>query len=207
MHYICEIIMPPTDNVEAAVTKAMEDFREGGEDSYKPFWDFWVIGGRFSGHKLEAKYPEDQLSAFYDKLREAQVQVKGVICGKQELAPEFIEFVDKTWAETVPGFGKVCPLFNRYNDQYQNSTRYPDISLLEETPLNSTACRVIIVDHNFKPVFMLEDEFYNGVNFVKTAWDGTVGGAIDMFRQHYSFKNHEDLITDDSLVVTVDYHS
>lgn len=44
MHYICEIIMPPTDNVEEAVTKAMREFDENyqdedGDTSKYAFWE------------------------------------------------------------------------------------------------------------------------------------------------------------------------
>ena len=106
MHYICEIIMPPTDNVEEAVTKAMKEFDENyrdedGDTSEYAFWDWWLIGGRYSGHK----YPKDQLEAFYAELQKREVKVSGVICGKQSLLPEFIPVVDKLWAEMVPGFG------------------------------------------------------------------------------------------------------
>lgn len=206
MHYVCEIIMPPTDNVEEAVTKAMKEFDENeGDTSKYAFWDFWVIGGRYSGHKLSFKYPKDQLEAFYAELQKREVKVSSVVCGKQSLLPEFIPAVDKLWSEMVPGFGNVCPLFDHFNDQYVNSDRYPDIALLEETPLNTTCCRVMILGEDFKPVFMLCEDYYNGVNFQDTKWDRTLGHAIELWNNHYSFK--DGLVSDDSLVVTVDYHS
>jgi len=62
-----------------------------------------------------------------------------------------------------------------------------------------------------KAVFMIEKEFYNGVNFIDSAWDGTVSSAIGQhneriqnFAEEYKERN---TVTDDWIVVTVDYHT
>lgn len=56
MHYCLELIMPPTDDVKAAVEQILAPFREENTDpdaSRQPFWDWYIVGGRWSGHKLK----------------------------------------------------------------------------------------------------------------------------------------------------------
>jgi len=52
MHYYLEIIMPEPEDVEKSVAEIMEPFREDGDGtSGERFWDWYVIGGRWSGEK------------------------------------------------------------------------------------------------------------------------------------------------------------
>ena len=59
MHYHLEIIMPPTKDVEEAVRQVLEEYSESwtdedGNPSSRAFYDYYVIGGRYSGEKLQA---------------------------------------------------------------------------------------------------------------------------------------------------------
>lgn len=200
MHYSMEVIMPPApvSEIPDILAKALSSFEEVGDNQYG-FWDFWVLGGRFSGRKLNFKIPNDQLRAFEAELINRKVLVSDVVCGKETLVPEFIPIVDKLWTEMVPGFGDVCPLFDHYNDNTA------DITLLFDTPLNMNCSRVMILGNDFHPKFMVVDEIYNGVNLEKTSWEGTLVNALELFSEHYSYQ--PELVGKDRLCVTVDYHN
>lgn len=225
MHYRAEIIMPPTDDVEQAVNQIMAPFYEGadGSDDYVSehrFWDWWQIGGRYSGAKLTDSYDKSKIEAFYEWLRSEEITVSGLIMGKQEISPSSqIEKVDKKWNEIFPlESGQIvpCPLFAHAGLRLDG-----DILPLSKS-LNATAHRVIFaapgLDLHTKTyiaplrvTFMLQREAWNGVNFENTAWDGTVQTALE------EFKNQNQLLNDeykencfpknDWLVITVDYHS
>lgn len=92
MHYHLEIIMPPVDDVVAAVEQIMQPFDENAEDEYgnrntHTFWDFYVIGGRWAGAKLEAMLDPDEKGVFFDAIQEKGITVAGLTCGKQRLDP------------------------------------------------------------------------------------------------------------------------
>lgn len=222
MHYHLEIIMPPTEDVEAAIAQILKPFDENGSDedgnlNLHPFWDFWIIGGRWAGEKLKAGLDQEQLKKFYDKLKEIKITVHGVQCGKQELAPASqIPDVDAVWCEFFPESNtKVCPLFNHYNDQYKNSDGYPDVMTFDKMPDGLTAERVIIAAPDYEDTlnatFMIQQESWNGVTHIKADWDGKIKTAIEWHLKR--LENYEgeykrkSTPQDDWLVVTVDYHS
>ena len=123
MHSHTEIIMPPTDDIEAAVKQIMAPFNEqpddDDEDVRSSFWDFWVIGGRWAGHKLQAGLDQDKLKAFHDAMTQRKVTVDSIQGGKQALKPESqIPVVDAMWHEFFPETTGPCPLFKHSNDQY-----------------------------------------------------------------------------------------
>lgn len=224
MHAHLEIIMPPTDDVEAAVAQIMKPFNEQGEDedgesNRHGFFDWYVIGGRWAGGKLDCMLDEKQKEAFFAELTKRKVTVSGVQCGKQQLEPESQkEMVDALWNEMFPDAPvKVCPYFQHFNDQYQNSKGFPDIMSLKDTPKNLEAERVIIAgpswkeDGSLEAAYMTQESTWNGVNFVQAAWDGKLESALEAFKNRldnytpeYAAKHTP---TDDWLVVTVDYHS
>src|SRR6185312_2392586 len=103
MHYQLEIIMPPVADVKTAVAQILEPFDEQGEDedgnpNAHGFWDWYVIGGRWAGAKLEAMFGPERLKAFRAELAERNVTISGVRFGKQELQPaDQIPMVDALW--------------------------------------------------------------------------------------------------------------
>jgi hypothetical protein len=214
VHHHLEIIMSPDiDNVEAAVDNIMASFDENDEHSHNPFWDWYVIGGRFSGAKLMAKYDRDKLEEFKKWLEEEHVTVSGVQAGKPALMPEDqIDKVDAKWNEMFPSESgqMACPLF-----QHSGPSLPMDVCAVGDLPA-LTCFRAIIATckHNREnaeyddypeAVFMVAENMWNGVNFVDTTWDGTVQSAIEMFKEHWSSKGIE--IDQDWIAVTVDYHS
>ena len=185
MHAIVEIVIPPTEDIAAAVDKAM--------NRSKSWWDFYVVGGRFSGHKLESRLDPKKVEEFYAALSEKKVTVSSMQCGKQELAPASqIPMVDEMWQKMFPGFGEHCLFFNHSNNQYQHSFG-TDVCKVSEMPENLTCCRLIIVGKTFSS---LCTEHWNGKDFVKTKFDGKVMPVLKKKK-----------IPGDWLVVTVDFHN
>lgn len=224
MHHHLEIIMPPTASVEAAVAQIMSPFDESGSDedgnpNRHTFWDWYVIGGRWSGAKLECSLDPEKKDAFFAELTNRKVTVSGVQAGKQKLVPESqIIMVDALWNEFFPDAPvKVCPFFDHFNDQYKNSDGFPDIMRLADVPKELTACHVIIAgpswrdDGMLEARHMLQTEVWNGVTHVDAKWDGKVFAAIEEHRERLRNAKPEyaekHLPNDDWLVVTVDYHS
>jgi len=222
MHYHCEIIMPPTDDVEAAVKLIMAPFYEGEEDedikSNHPFWDFWVIGGRWAGAKQKATYDKEKLEAFYAWCTEEKITVSGLTAGKQSIQPvSQIPMVDAKWNEMFPSAKfSACPLFAHSNDQYSSKSLIDgDICKVSEVPDNLECSRVIVACFDYQDKLyaehMLSDSIYNGCNFERTKWNGTIVDAIsDYEKSHSSYRDEwkeKNTIKPDWLVVTVDYHS
>ena len=122
-HHHAELIFPPTDDINGAVAKLMNPFDEDGESKPNAFWDFYVIGGRFSGAKIKARFEKDRMEKF-----RTHVTVSSVTCGKQELQPATqIPMVDAMWSEMFPEAKGRCPIFNHYNDQYKGEAMSYDL--------------------------------------------------------------------------------
>lgn len=206
MHYLLEIVMPPTDDIQGAVDKILEPFSQydGRENC---FYDWYVLGGRFSGAKAQARIDKDVLENFYRWLKEEKVTVSGVICGKQMLKPDDqIEKVDAKWKE-MTGRDEPCSLFSHAGDECDG-----DVCTVGELPEGYKASHVIIAsDENFA-VYMVQDKLWNGVSWQDATWNGCVRAAIykwieegaKLYEEEYQLKITP---TDDWLVVTVDYHS
>lgn len=224
MHYHLEIVMPPTDDIKAAVKTILAPFNEQGTDEdgepvRNGFWDWWVIGGRFAGTKMQAKLDPTKLDSFQKALSERKVTVAGFTAGKQEISPASqIPMVDALWNEFFPeSNGLSCPLFKHSNDQYKNDSLLPDdVTRFADVSTNLDVERVIFAAPDYKnegleAVFMLSRDFWNGVNHQKTDWDGTFTAAVDQFaakRERYSDEYiARSTPQDDWLVVTVDYHT
>ena len=225
MHHVLEIFMPQVDNVEEAVAQIMAPFDENqsqDDEDYNPsaaFWDFYVIGGRWAGHKMTGALDQTQLDAFYEAMSEKKVTVSGLQCGKQELAPASqIPMVDELWADFFPEYkGRACPLFNHANDQYENDCLYGDVLRVKDTAMSIEVGHVIVANNNFgdedklAAITMLETSVWNGVNYQDTTWDGTLTNALELHNEKLENHNVEyrtkHTIQDDWIVVTVDYHS
>jgi hypothetical protein len=221
MHYHLEIIMPPVDDVVAAIERGLGPFCEGNEDSRHQWWDWFVVGGRYAGQKFQATLDNTKLDAFYAAMRERKVTVSSLTAGKQELKPESqIPMVDALWNEYFPeSNGSPCPLFNHSNDQYKSdSLIHGDICRFADVPSGlGDLSRVIFAAPNYdgtemEATFMVTDDIWNGVNYEKTEWDGTFSDAVAKFRVKTGTGYTEAYLErvtpkDDWLVVTVDYHS
>ena len=230
MHYHCEIIMPPVaeEQVEAAVASIMKAFdenpeaedaeyfckdEEGDDDPYKwpynphAFWDWYVIGGRWSGEKLKRSLDSEKFKAFCEEFDRRQFTVSGVTAGKQDLNPDSqIEAADALWREHFPDTIDQCPLLDHAGDRLPG-----DLGTLGECPKELTACRVIIADAEGTTLWMVEDSVWNGTNFQETSWSGKVWDAIDQWEGRLKDAKEEYRVpkmpSDEWLAVTVDYHS
>jgi hypothetical protein len=228
MHYHCEIVMPPTDDVEAAVKAVLAPFCEHDEDCDHAFWDWYVIGGRSAGSKQMAKCDPAEITAFEEWMKCEGVTVSGLVCGKETLQPKSqIPKVDAKWNEMFPredGKAVACPLFSHSNDQYGRKGRGTiegDICTLAEA--GQARCgRVLLAGPSFEsetekctgPVaatFMLCEDQWNGVNHMPIAWDGTLADALSQFKKKCEGMNEDYrkrvVPQGDWLVVTVDYHT
>lgn len=205
--------MPPTDNVEGAIEQLLEEYYEGWEDedghpNSHAFYDFYRIGGRWSGHKI---LPEN-ISIFDKVLTDNNITVSGLQFGKQTLKPASqIPLVDELWNKTFPESPvKVCPIFDHYKGDVG------DIMKLRDIPVKLTASHVIIAHPHWDDKeklevgYMLLDEIWNGTTHQKTTWDGTIRSALQEHSKQYSRSDKEFqdkyIPTGDWLCVTVDYH-
>ena len=214
MHYHSEVVIPPTDNVEDAIRIVMSKFDENDEEfSFISFWDYYVVGGRWSGEKLKSKIdPEGtKLEEFYKELEDREVTVAGFQAGKQSISPEDqIPMVDDIWRKHFPNGGDVCPLFDHF-PKHVNSDICTVKEIEEDIP-NLNTFRLIVANKSNESTYMLTQEYWNGVNHQKTDWSGKVVQGLNMYREYMKMMykgdwGRENTASDDWLVVTVDYHS
>ncbi len=227
-HYICEIIIPPGHDVVEAVQAILAPYSENldaNDDvaSGHPFWDFYMIGGRFAGRKAECGLDQGKLKDFRKWMIDEKVMVQGLVCGKEELATEEMRVkVDAKWREMFPGGGPKCTLFRHSNDQYANDEWLPgDVMPLADLPKGLSASRVIIAapgwvkegwNGKLRATFMIQGDFWNGVTWVDTTWDGKVQSAIDQHESQVKKHGTDDYIkvatpTGEWVAITVDYHT
>lgn len=211
MHYHLEVIMPHRDDVEAALEEILAPFSEHDDENHHAFHDYYVIGGRYSGRKLEAAVGQDKLDAFFKEIKKREVTVSGLVWGKQELEPASqIPMVDALWREMCPGGGDVCPIF-----KHSGETAASDICRFDAIPKDLKAFRLIVAapdfeGEKFKVVTMLATQIWNGVTHQDTTWGGSVaeGVRLHLERIEHSRNDYWRKCTPqpDWLCVTVDYH-
>lgn len=221
MHALAEIVIPPTGDVPAAVAQVMDHFREDkydadgnetGEKGGCDWWDWWKIGGRYSGAKVEAVIGEERLKAFTELLQAKGVTVSGFRAGKPDLQPAGQQgVVDSLWREWFPGMGDRCLLFNHARDQYRKDGYYPDdVCRVDAVPDGLTCERLIVAGPHWREAGRLEakrmlaGEFWNGVEWQTTTFDGRVKAALAAMRAD---DRRRVEVADDWLVVSVDYHN
>jgi hypothetical protein len=216
MHYHLEIVLPPVDDIEKAIAEILEPFNKNSEDEdgYRnphAFWDWYVIGGRWSGNKLMATLGKEAIDKFYEALHGNKITVSSLTMGKQTLQPSNqSEIVNKLWNEFFPDFPvKVCPIFDNYKDRYGDIQKFNNVSQTLEC-LSVIFAALDYKGEKLKAEFLVQDSFWNGVNHVETKWDGTFGGALSMYLDriaNYGAEYQAKVTpTDDWIVVTIDYH-
>jgi len=216
MHHHAEIIMPPTDDVELTAKQIMAPFDKNGKEEDRSnnhaFWNRYKIGGQWGGHKMLVAIGDDKIEEFRIALREAHITVSGLTMGKETLQPsEQIPVVNAMWNAMFPEAPvKVCPLFDNYKDSFGDTLPVRDL------PDGLTAEVVIIAGPDWKGEAMtastlLFKKMWNGVNYQDSTWDGQIATALAMhvdrlkrYNEEYRVKRS---VSDDWLVVTVDYHS
>ena len=224
MHAVCEIVIPPGWDIGQSVKEVMEHYAELDDDGKlgsASWWDWFVIGGRFSGHKAEARIGHEKLQAFREELNRRKVTVSGLQCGKPELSPaDQIPMVDALWREMCPGHGKRCILFDHARDQYGKSGIYDDDVCRVGNLPESLSCERLIVatpcwwgddkGKKLEPVRHLATEYWNGTEHQKSDFDGLVKPALAkmmMEKAEGKGRMKQCDLTDDWLCITVDYHN
>lgn len=212
MHFHCEIVMPPVKDVEAAVTQVMEPFNESDSESSRTFYDYYTIGGRWSGDKYMAGLDKDKLKAFEDELHRRKITISSMQFGKQELYPseQSVE-VDELWRGYFGG-DIPCPMFRHAGERLPG-----DVMKLGELDASKIkAARVIFAHPRFEEDgveagFMVAEDIWNGCNHERTIWDCTLKHALELHAKDIEHCRDEWKLKvspqPDWLVVTVDYHS
>lgn len=218
MHYHLEIVMPPVANIEEAVGVILKPFSEctdeEEESNTHAFWDWWQLGGRYSGAKLEAHCGE-RLQEFRDWLHAEGVTVSGLQFGKPTLQPaDQRAKIDAKWVEMFPKAGAICPLFD-----YSGKTMEGDACTVAEIPEALRAYSCIIAgprynggkyDGPLEAKELLHKSIWNGCTHQDTTWDGGVRSAIAQHAERLknSAEEYKAALTiqPDWIVVTVDYH-
>lgn len=213
MHFHVEVIVPPTANIVEAVSRVMQ-FNENDNERHG-FYDWYVVGGRWSGEKLLCGLDQAKLDEFGQALKQAEVMVSGMQCGKQEIVkPEQVEYTDALWREMFPGKGEHCPLFAHYNDQYANDPINVDVCRVKDIPDGLTCEALLIGSVKTGGVreceYLLRKSIWNGVVHQDTTWDGSVKKALqmyaDMIKDYREEYRETRRVKDDWLCVTVDCH-
>lgn len=244
MHYQLEIIMPPMDEskVEGFIGEVMEPWGQeysdkDGDDNPHAFFDWYQLGGRWSGNKMLAVYGADRIKEFWDWCATQKLTVSNFTAGKQELQPKSQEAsVDAKWNEMFPpsdGVAIKCPLFKHGGEglgvgdimrlkDVSMETKCARVMLLSPSAVPEKAVRTAdgeIVDYSeywtgptcVRPQEMMVQSMWNGVSWQETCWDGTIGQALDLFAKKMEGRRKEYAESatpkDDWLVVTVDYHN
>lgn len=237
MHYILEILIPPMsyDKIDNYLKQTLKEFREYDEEDNRNlngFYDYFLIGGRFSSSKMRSCLDEEKMNQFYDEMNNKNVTVSSLVWGKQELSPSSqIPMVDQLWKEFFPEWpGNDCPLFS-----HSENAVFSDIMTLGDCKKHDA-----IMDHQVSSFaiahdervtgfyglkHLLHQEYWNGCVFQKTDFDGSLRNGLERYNElvlrdtKHAEKNLADdpqkledfkrrkEITDDWLVVTVDYHN
>lgn len=216
MHEHLEIIMPPRDleDIQDAVQQVMDRYcttEDDSESEYRfwAFWDFYLLGGRYSGRKLTNTLDQERIEAFFKALQDADIQVHVVVAGKQSVTtPEQWAQVNAIWNERFPDSGfDECPYFENAGPVLMG-----DVMELGKIRVDKVECNMMIVaDEEGAVVFRAQDSVFNGTNHETTTWNGTIQNGLELMAEmleHYT-PEYRYRVTpkDDWLVVTVDFHS
>lgn len=219
MHYHAEVLMPPQNDVMDGLDKVLRSFNDDEsafpeDESYYQYlglWDYWVVGGRWSGAKMKASLGEEKINLFREELAKREITVSGIQFGKQELSPASqIPLVDSLWQEWFPDSSERCLLFKHAGDVMDY-----DICPLSDVPDNLKAKNLFIAGNGYNDELdckhLLCASYWNGCNHQPTKWNGNVlDGVKEYIASMNNYKDeYKDKCTpkDDWVCVTIDYHS
>lgn len=242
-HYHMELILPPQPDREA-VRKASHQillpFREEQdplpEDEYHEiyeghrFWDWYVIGGRWTRDHIVARLDETKLQDFWDNFAEAGMEGPGFQMpgSHPQLTPESVLRAHELWADFFPN--DECPFWQKDGRRPGEACDHKsDICTVGELGENAGAYRLLIATLDghlkYKAAHLISTSFWNSVSWQDAKWEGDVHQAIgdyngtrqaeidrrrdkDGVADEWSLKyGIPSLVGDDWHAVTVDYHS
>ena len=214
-HFVCEVVMPPPTEGQTikqcveTVLAPLSEYNEDGEYSNVNLYDWWQIGGRYSGNKITAGLDKEKLELFHNELDNMELYVSGIIAGKHDLSTkEQQDLVDKVWRKYFPNSVDVCPLFDHY--PFKNMDSY-DTCTVQFIPLELKAYCVVISLADYDPNHLVQKDFWNGLNIERTTFDGNVLSTIisynRMIEERYKCEWCEkNKVRPDWIAVTVDCH-
>lgn len=152
----------------------------------KTGWDWFVVGGCWSGEKLMAKLDPNKVKAF-----SAEFEKRGYGWTSME-HPEEERRRDthKLFMKYFPNFKGEIPV---YRDQYKEGGGEGDICKVSELPEKFSCHTLIIPGKRSAEVLMTQE--WDGKDFVKTSFDGDA--VAELKKRGLT----------DGYLVTVDYHS
>lgn len=220
MHCRLELLLPPgstKEDVEPAM-QFLSEYEPAGwdEDAGHPEWvgprrgvyDYFVIGGRWTGAHAEAHYSEDDMSRFRRLLQGREVKVSRVRMGKPTLTSHKPEEIDGWWREMFPdGPLSRCPIFDYAS--------FADVDAMPVAKLHpeDSAEMVYIVGppEQYRHRHFLRTSTWNGMNWQKSAWDGKIASAIESHNALLDGATEEyrapRLVTGEWVAFTVDCHT
>lgn len=201
--------MPPTGDPVKAIEALMLPFSEHDENNSHPFWDYYLIGGRYSGRHVQSLLDTEKMELFYLELQNLKITVNNVVFGKYELSPSSqIEKVDALWNNFFPESKiDVCPIFKHYKGDTL------DICTVGDVDLTKLTCFTLAIakPENEQLDFLLHTSMWNGVTWIDTAFDGSVKKGIDLYNDNLkSYKEEyrrEREINKNWIIATIDYHN
>ena len=195
MHYHAEVYVPPqTLNIETFVSEAMAPYKEQDHDdeSHSDFWDWYQIGGRWTGIKTPDYVPEKDPRNFEvcqlcrgTGFRNDQIGIEA-----RNAAPTYTcngcgkyDNEEKIWKHNLYGSG----LALKWPSSWVRHEG--DILPITKVPQNLD-CFTLIANGQ-----VFHKEKWNGDDFVKTEFNGLVIPKL------------KELGIEGGFLVTVDYHS
>jgi len=185
MHYHCEVYLErlPKDVFEA-VSKVMEPYElwfDEATGERHGFWDWFVVGGQWSGAHTIATLDPSKIEKFYKICEEKRLFWCGVKSPKKvQEAKRREEFL-----KLFPGFEGPIPTCR---DRYKDDGYVDDVVSVGRVSPRLTCYTLILPDE------VLHYKVWTGVDFCRTDFDGYVKKALEQ----------RGITT--GYLVTVDYH-
>ena len=243
MHYHMELIMPPLedgakldDRLDEILGPWHEEYKytcfcdDDDKQNFHGFYDYYVVGGRWSGDHLRTRMEQDhgeRWSAFINEMENSDIMVSGVIAGKPTPVGDGVNRVQDVWQRHFPEFADIHnPLFN-IPGVFPQKQIAGDVCTFHAIPISTTCSHFAVATperkfsaerqefigdvQTYKLTFQLVTSLYNGSTWQNTSFDGTLQSALDHYnkilqRYRAAFR---DLYTpkEDWLCVTIDYHN
>jgi hypothetical protein len=195
MHYHCEVWVPDKNDYYSQVIKTLDGLHEEDDG----FYDWWVVGGRWSGEhtlwRLKAKYGGRKINKLYDEFEKKYGWWINKETNEDKRRKQFEEVFfshipKEEYKELVPS-GIVPSWRNHYDMKGYDD----DIIAVVDIPWKFFTCYTFVLSE-FKK---MERKFYHQEN-----WNGSTF-------QDSEFKVKDILdnegLTNFGYLVTVDYHS
>jgi len=195
MHYHCEIYVSEINNIEDQIEEIMEPFQEEyheEKDEMSGFWDWWQIGGRWTGAHSDK----------YDPQKDERNLEECWVCNGTGLRIDDvgIQAREEDPSYTCNGCGDYNQKMKRWEfGEYGKGitlkwpTQWAEAYEIDVMPLDRVkedfTCHTLIANGN-----AYQKEKWDGDNWVKTEFDGNVKNML------------EKLKIDKGFLVTVDYH-